>query len=239
MKSVYILFLIFLLCISSLLYGQKKEKEKKITISGFVTDSTRKPVAGGIILIDNKKTSTLTDEKGAYKIKVSTEAGLLSVFTLKNGMVETRIDGRSTINIIMSAPASTFENQAGDSPDDETVNVGYGIMKKKDTSDSGWKTDGTNNKYASYQNIYDLLRGEVTGIQVSGTKVMIQGPTSFYLSSDPLFIVDGIAVSSIDDITPRFVKSVQVLKGAAASIYGSRGTNGVILIYMVGAPEKK
>ena len=59
------------------------------------------------------------------------------------------------------------------------------------------------------------------------------------LSSDPLLIVDGMSVSSLDDISPVLVKSIEVLKGPAAAVYGSRGTNGVILITLRGAPEEK
>ena len=65
---------------------------------------------------------------------------------------------------------------------------------------------------------------------------MIQGTSSIMLSSDPLFIVDGMPVSSLDDITPVMVKSIEVLKGSAAAVYGSRGANGVILITLRGAP---
>jgi TonB-dependent SusC/RagA subfamily outer membrane receptor len=100
------------------------------------------------------------------------------------------------------------------------------------------KIDGTNPKYASYRTIYDMLRGEVPGVQVNGTSIKIQGASSLMLSTEPLFVVDGITVNSIDDIQPVTVKSIQVLKGSSASIYGSRGANGVILIDLVKAGDK-
>ena len=98
---------------------------------------------------------------------------------------------------------------------------------------------GANDKYASYQNIYDMIRGEIPGVQVNGKSILIQGPSSINLSTEPLLVVDGITVSSIDDISPTMVKSIEVLKGAAASVYGSRGSNGVILISLRGSPERK
>jgi TonB-dependent SusC/RagA subfamily outer membrane receptor len=91
----------------------------------------------------------------------------------------------------------------------------------------------------THQNIYEMIRGEIPGVQVTGKSIMIQGPSSINLSTEPLIVVDGVPTASIDDISPQMVKSIEVLKGAAASIYGSRGANGVILINMRGAPEKK
>jgi TonB-dependent SusC/RagA subfamily outer membrane receptor len=76
-------------------------------------------------------------------------------------------------------------------------------------------------------------------VQVNGKSIQIQGPSSINLSSEPLFVVDGMAVTSIDDIRPQQVKSIEILKGASASIYGSRGSNGVIMITLIGAEKKK
>jgi TonB-dependent SusC/RagA subfamily outer membrane receptor len=77
-----------------------------------------------------------------------------------------------------------------------------------------------------------MLR-EVPSVQVNGTKITIRGVNSVN-STDPLLIVDGIVVSSIDDIIPSMVKSIEILKGSDASIYGSRGANGVVMITLIG-----
>ena len=216
-----------------------QNSSKKVTISGVVLDSNQKPIKGAIIFIDNQKTNSETDEKGFYKIKVSQKAKSISVFTLMNGLNKAEIGGRTTINFELKAAASSQKKDEQIQSNEETVNVGYGTMKKKDLTTQVGKIDGTNKKYLSYQNIYDMIRGELPGVQVIGQKIIIQGPSSINLSSDPLLVVDGITVTSIDDISPQNVKSIEVLKGAAASIYGSRGSNGVIMIYMKGAPERK
>ena len=75
--------------------------------------------------------------------------------------------------------------------------------------------------------------------RLQGKTIVIQGPQSINLSNEPLFVVDGMVVSTIDDIRPHQVKSIEILKGPSASIYGSRGTNGVIMITMIGAEKKK
>jgi TonB-dependent SusC/RagA subfamily outer membrane receptor len=237
MKLSNILILISVLVISAPVSGQKTPK--KITISGIVTDSIRRPVSGIIILVDNQKTNIITDEKGAYKVKVSTKAKTLSVFSMKNGISEKPIDGKTEINFTMNSYPTVPGTELKATPDDETVNVGYGTIKKKDMTTSVGKIDGTNKKYAAYNSIYEMIQGEIPGVQVTGNKIIIQGTSTFYGSTDPLFVVDGSAVTTIENISPRYVKSIEVLKGSAASIYGSRGANGVILITLVGVSEKK
>ena len=152
-----------------------------------------------------------------------------------NGVSETEISGRTSINFSLKA-SSSLGNPVSLKPDnEETVNVGYGTEKRKDMTTSVGKIDGTKNKFAAYRNIFDMIRGELPGVQVNGTSIMIQGPSSINLSSQPLFVVDGVVVNSISDISPSMVKSIEVLKGSSASIYGSRGSNGVILISLVGS----
>lgn len=237
MKPGYLFLLIFFVLLSTTSFGQKPPK--KLTITGVVLDINQKPVSGAFIFIDNQKTNTVTDEKGFYKIKVSPKAKSISAFTLMNGVSETEIGGRTLINFSLNASGSSNKAVVENPADDETVNVGYGSIKKKDLTTTVGKIDATNKKYSSYTNIYEMLRGEIPGVQVNGKSILIQGPSSINLSTEPLLVVDGVAVSSIDDISPQMVKSIEVLKGASASIYGSRGANGVILIYMRGAPEKR
>jgi TonB-dependent SusC/RagA subfamily outer membrane receptor len=79
-----------------------------------------------------------------------------------------------------------------------------------------------------------MIKGRIPGVSVTGNTIMIQGPISFTTSSTPLFVVDGTVVSSIDNISPIEVSSIDILKGPAAAIYGSRGANGVILIKLKG-----
>jgi TonB-dependent SusC/RagA subfamily outer membrane receptor len=90
--------------------------------------------------------------------------------------------------------------------------------------------DGQDPKFASYQSIYDMIRGRFPGVEVSGKSIKIAGSSSLNVSTEPLFVVDGVIVNSIDDIPPLTVKSIEVLKGPDATVYGIRGSNGVIVI---------
>jgi TonB-dependent SusC/RagA subfamily outer membrane receptor len=237
MRSGNLFLIIFSLFIFNPLFGQKPLK--KLTISGVVMDANQKPVSGAIILIDDQKTNTLSDEKGFYRIKVSAKARIIGIFSFMNGVSEAEIGGRSMINFSMKASSLPGKAVVENSSDEESVNVGYGTTKRGDMTTSVGKIDATKKKFVTYQNIYDMISGEVPGVQVIGKSIIIQGPSTIKGSSEPVFVVDDVIVTSIDDIPPRLVKSIEILKGAAASIYGLRGTNGVILIHLLGAPERK
>jgi len=237
MKLRIILFLIICLVAGSSADGQKPGK--KIKITGFVKDQNNNPIPDVIILIDNVKTNIVTNQNGSYRIKVKPAAKKIGIFSFMAGVAEEAIDGRTTINFKMtSSGIGPAKNQVAD-PGDEMINVGYGNVNRKDLTQPVSKIDGTNKKYASYNSIYDMIKGEVAGVQVNGKSIKIQGASSFILSTEPLFVVDGMTVSSIDDIRPYMVKSIEVLKGSAASVYGSRGANGVILINTLTGPDYK
>ncbi|NLJ44069.1 MAG: TonB-dependent receptor plug domain-containing protein [Bacteroidales bacterium] len=225
--------LIILPCYNS--YGQKTNR--KVTISGYVVDGTQSSVANAIVTVDGQKTDVLTNDKGYYKIKVKPGSAKIGILTLTNGALEEEINGRTRINFQFegSVPDQVVEKA---SPDDDVVDIGYGKVKRRDVTSNVNKIDGNNPKYASYRNIYDMIRGEVPGVQVVGNSIKIQGASSLTLSTEPLYVVDGVTVNSIDNILPYQVKSIQVLKGSSASIYGSRGANGVIVINLVNSGDR-
>ena len=113
----------------------------------------------------------------------------------------------------------------------EVVDIGYGKAARGDLTSSVSSVPIDENTSHTYRDIYEMIQGKCSGVQVEGKRVIIRGIGTIYAGTDPLFIVDGSAVSSIDWINPYDVKSIDVLKDAGAtSIYGSRGANGVIII---------
>lgn len=116
----------------------------------------------------------------------------------------------------------------------DSVNVGYGYVKRKNLVNSVSKVPMENDQNMSYNDIGEYLMGRVPGLTVikTGTtyKYIIRGLSSINSQTDPLFIVDGVEVMDISYLNPRDVKSVEVLKDSSASIYGTRGACGVILI---------
>ncbi|MFH0842031.1 MAG: TonB-dependent receptor plug domain-containing protein [Bacteroidota bacterium] len=183
-------------------------------------------------MVDGEKAGNVTDSKGFYKIKISKENKKIGVYTSANGMIEEPLDGRNNINFTFKSLVPYQITYKAD-PGDEPVNIGYQTIKKKDLIVPAGKIDGTKQKNAGYNTIYEMIRGKVPGVDVNGTRIMIRSATSLTSGTEPLFVVDGVPVTTIDNINPQMVRSIEVLKGSAASIYGSRGSNGVILINLL------
>jgi TonB-dependent SusC/RagA subfamily outer membrane receptor len=208
MRSVLLIFLTLILCTPGTVYGQKG---KKITIEGKVVDASNKPVAGATIFIDKAKTDVVTDHDGSFRIKVKPDAEDILVFSLMSGASEEKINGRTEINFVL-------KDQSGSGNTDKNVSFKSGVVNIKDSA------------VPVYQDIYDMIRGRIPGVEVSGKSIKIRGTNSLNISTEPLFVVDGVIVKEIDDIAPETVKSIEVLKGPDASVYGTRGSNGVIVI---------
>jgi TonB-dependent SusC/RagA subfamily outer membrane receptor len=211
-------------------FGQKAGK--KIKITGSVVDGTDASVANAIIMVDGEKTGYVTDRKGLYRIKVNSDNTKIGIFTFTNGIIEKAIDGRNVINFKFEGSVPDQKSEQIDRSE-EAIDIGIGTVKRKGLTVPIDEIDGTKSKYASYNSIYDMIRGEVPGVYVTGTSIMIRSANSVTQSTEPLFIVDGVPVTTIDNIQPQMVRSIQILKGSAASIYGVRGSNGVIIINLL------
>lgn len=130
--------------------------------------------------------------------------------------------------------ASSRTSAATDlSDNEESVNIGYGKVRKKDMTNSVGHIK--KDEHLVYNTIYDYLRAKVPGVIVERTgssteKIYVRGINTINSPTDPLIIVDGVEVEDISSINPYDVESIDVLKDTAAAIYGVRGTNGVIII---------
>lgn len=237
MKRKLLFFLLLTLIPVTGSFGQKKNK--KVTITGYVLDDARNPVVNAIIMIDDIKTESYTDFNGFYEIKVKSGAEKIGVISFQNGVLEDSINGRDRINFSYLTLAPKQEYDSTYAPGEEEINVGYGTIKRKNMTTEVGNINSKNNKNAFYTTIYDMIRGKVAGVVVTGSSIRIRGDNSINLTNEPLFIVDGVQVKSIDHIKPSMVESIDVLKGASASMYGSRGANGVIIINLIRGSDKK
>jgi TonB-dependent SusC/RagA subfamily outer membrane receptor len=237
MKIRVALILALNLIVFTALPGQNSNK--KIIINGLVVDQDKNPVANALIFIDGEKTNQTTDNNGSYKIKIKAGSTKIGVLTKMNGLKEETINGRTTINFTLGGSSDYQSGNKNNSDDEEQVNVGYGSVDKKDLTQQVNKIDTKNTRFASYTNIYDLIRGVFPSVRVIGTTINIEGSMSLYASTEPLFIVDGVTVESIGEIPPQMISSIEILKGAAATIYGTRGSNGVILITLISSKDNK
>lgn len=210
-------------------------------LTGKVTDNKWQPIAGASVTVKGGKVGTATKADGSYELKVPSSAKTLVFSNSGYVTLEVPINNLSEVN----ARLATAEKQL-----DEVVVVGYGTQKKKSVTSSIAKISGESIANAPVTSFDQALGGRASGVQVTlGTglinappRIRIRGVNSLTGGRDPLFVIDGVpAVSGglsgvantnpMSDINPSDIESIEVLKdGAATAIYGSRASNGVVLI---------
>lgn len=220
--------LIISLCLLIPVTTVAQKKIRKIAITGKVIDSNGSPLEGVSIFVDNLKTNSTTKHDGTYRIRISPSAKTIAAFSFDHGGQILAFDNQDELNFILNKefiPEGLKAREAG-----EIVDVGYMMSRKEDLTTSVGSVNMERVEKRHYNNIYDMIKGEVPGVDVRGNSIIIRGISSMRLSSQPLFVVDGSPTNSVENINPSDVESINVLKGASASIYGSRGSNGVIVI---------
>jgi len=226
MKLKFAIFLICCFLAPVTTSGQKRIK--KITVTGTVIDETGLPLKGVSIFIDNGKPSTVTDVDGTYKIKVKPTAKTISAISFENGVQIMDYDKQTEMNFTLAknlTPAEPEMNKVG-----KVVDIGYQTAEKEKLTTNVGSVNMDRASKSNYTSIYDMISGEVPGVVVSGTSIRVRMGSSINSSNEPLFVVDGLPTYSIENVNPNDVASISVLKDASASIYGSRASNGVILI---------
>lgn len=220
--------MIFTFVFSALfLSGFSQNNGKRMTITGKVVDVSGIPVSNAIVMIDGKQTNSVTNENGNYRVRVPGNAESIGIFTIGHGIIGELIGGRNEINFRYSTPG---QNINVTTPGDEAVNTGYGTQKKKDVLTDVSKVDGRKKNYASYPSISEMIERECSGVRFQGSGFVIQDSKNLQGAVPALLILDGVPVNSYSGISPVNVESIEVLKGTAASIYGSRGYGGAIVI---------
>lgn len=215
------LFLIALMLFATNTLVANNDQEK-IKLSGKVTDNNKNPIADAIIFIDTIQTEITTNARGYFQVEIPKTAKKVSVYSEEYGMLDTEYNGERKLNFMYVKPKTS-----GSDP----VTVGYGSVEKQNLGYAVSELNVENEKgNETFQTIFDVIKARVPGVRVVGNSVIIRGVNSFNTSSDPLYVVNGSITSDISFIPPNEVKSINVLKDASASVYGSRGGNGVIEI---------
>jgi hypothetical protein len=233
-KTCFILLMAVLSAAAS--YGQKNHK--KSWISGYVTDGHQYPVIYANILINNNITKVFTDDRGFYKVKVDPGAKTIGISTYTHDLLEEDINGRTRINF---AYTDSVPNQLvikGNAEKQKELMLGQTASRRRNRSMTANTINCSGRIGPSYRSIYEMLQSEVPGVQVHGESILIRGVSSINESNEPLFVVNGVFVESIDDIHPDMVKSIEVRKGSTAAIFGSRALNGAIVINLLDAKDK-
>ena len=229
--SVFLTVLLSLTLSVNMLIAQKKSK--KITVSGYVFNAGYVPVVGAMIFVDNENTLVRTDNSGYYKVRIKPDALVISVLYQENKVNKELVGGQTAINFTFGETNDTPQFVPDEVKPVESVDIGYSRIDPKKGAVPVSKSDVidlSNDENSNYQNIYQMIQGKVPGVDVNGQKVRIRGINTLVGNNEPMFVVDGMPANSIDHILPNTVQSITVLKGTSATMYGSRGVNGVIVI---------
>ncbi|MED9996645.1 MAG: TonB-dependent receptor [Paludibacteraceae bacterium] len=203
-------------------------------VSGVVTDELGEPIIGAYItLAGDNSVGTITDFDGNYEISVPDAAKLIFSYTGYESQTVSAA-GRATLDVTLKEVSTKLE---------EVVAIGYGSQKAKEVTSAVTSVKSEDFNAGVKSSPVGLLQGKVAGLTITNTSggdptstgfnVQIRGTSTLDAGSgsSPLYIVDGVPVSNIDNIAPDDIASMDVLKdGSSAAIYGTRGTNGVILI---------
>jgi len=216
-------------CLPLLLLASSIPAMASVVVKGKVTDPAGQPIiAGGVVEVGTTN-GVVTDVDGNYSITVASSSATLQFSCIGYKTIDVPVGGRSVVDVIMEEEASFLE---------EAVAIGYGTQKKADVTSSvqSVKSDAFNK--GAVIDAGQLIQGKVAGLQVTvssgdptaSSSVMLRGYSSLLGTADPLVLIDGIP-GSFSTVSPEDIESIDVLKdGSATAIYGTRGTNGVIII---------
>ena len=212
---------------------------QETTITGTILDSNNQPLAGASIVEKGTTNGTQTDFDGNFQLDVSNPDAVLVVSYIGFASQEIPLAGETSINVSLKEDAANL---------DEVVVIGYGTQKKSDLTGAVGSVKSEELAERPAASLNQAMAGRVAGVNVTSgsgrpggrTVVRIRGNTSVSIANTPLYVVDGVILNAvnlpngstpIDYMNPNDIESIEVLKdAAAAAIYGSRASNGVVII---------
>lgn len=220
-KSAFLL--LFMVAMSSFALAQR-------TIKGIVKDADNgEPLIGASVLVTGTTIGAATDLDGSYTLEVPANAASLTVSFAGYNTQQVAIGASNVVDVALK----------GGQMLDQVVVVGYGSMQRKEVTSSVTSLKAEDFNRGNVNDPVQLLQGKVAGLSIGrsgsdpngGFAIRLRGLSTIGASAEPLVIVDGVPGASLSSVDPNDIESIDVLKdGAAAAIYGTRGTSGVILI---------
>lgn len=199
-------------------------------VTGKVTDKSGQPLPGVTVLVKGTANGTVTNGNGIYTLSnIPENATLLFSFVGMKGQ-EIVVGTQTNINVSMEEESIGLE---------EVVAIGYGTTRKKDVTGALAVVSSEEFESRSTVQIGDALQGKIAGVQISkpsgqpqsGYNIRIRGISTITAGSEPLYIVDGVPTTSMNQVEATDIESISILKDASsAAIYGASGSNGVVLI---------
>ncbi len=205
-------------------------QQQQITVTGKVTDSqTGEPIAGVNVVVKGTTTGTMTDASGSYLLNVPDRNATLVFSFVGYTTQEIPLAGRTSLNVSLVSEAIGLE---------EVVVVGYGTQRKVELTSAISSVKSDNFIKGSIRDAAQLIKGQVAGVNIinpnsdptATSQILLRGVTTLASGTQPLVIIDGVP-GSLKDVAPEDIESIDILKdGSAAAIYGTRGTNGVMIV---------
>lgn len=209
----------------------QNKSQNQFIVSGVVSDQSGEPLIGvGVLEVNNPNNGAITDLDGKYTIKITSPNSKLEFSYIGYEKQVIEVASRSQINISLKEKASEL---------DEVIVVAYGVQKKSSVTGAIATVNSDALKTVTTPNVNAMLQGKVAGVQVLNTsgrpgeaaQIRIRGKGTLNSSVDPLWVIDGVVSGTGAQLNPNEIESISVLKdGAATALYGSRATNGVILV---------
>ena len=220
----------FTLVAALLLIGLGANAQNK-TISGTVRDDRSEPLPGATLVVAGSNAYAITDSNGKFSLSASQGQEITVSYLGFDDYVFT-VTGTSQYNINMRPSEATMLN--------ESVAIGYGTTTKKEVTGSVTSLRSEDFDRGAYNSPAGMLQGKVAGLQITNPnggdpngsfEILLRGTNTLSAGQGPLIIIDGVVDADLSTINFQEVETIDVLKdGSAAAIYGTRGTNGVIII---------
>ncbi|KAA2243604.1 TonB-dependent receptor [Chitinophaga agrisoli] len=208
-------------------------------IKGTVTDENNQPLPGATVRVKASNVSAVTDATGNFQINVGEQAAPVLIVSYI---------GYTEQEVPVSGPTVSVRLEQGTRALNDIVVVGYGTQRKRDVTGATSTVKSEEIAKRPLVRVEQALQGTTSGVQVAsssgqpgkGLSVRIRGVNSITGSNEPLYVIDGYIGGSIESVNPNDIENIEILKDASATaIYGSRGSNGVVLISTKGGKEGK
>lgn len=223
-KLQCLFFLLFVI------FGCQLMSAQQISIKGTVTDQSGEPLIGVSVTVPGTKIGAATDIVGNFGLTADAKAKLKFSY-IGYLTIEEAVDGRSVINVVMKENSEVLS---------EVVVIGYGTMDKKELTSAISHVSEKDFLSVSSLDPSMMIQGKVPGVSITNTgagdpnnqaSIQIRGVSSRSAGLGPLIVIDGVPGGNLTNINPNDIASFDILKdGAASAIYGTRGSNGVILV---------
>lgn len=238
-----------ILLVGLLSFNLAKAQTTSITVTGKVTDNKKEPLPGVSVRVKGTSTAVMTNQDGTYRITVPAQSSVLTFGMIGSKTTERTVGTNRTIDVTLEEESSIL---------DDVVVIGYGTRKRNELTESVSSLKGEDLVANNPISVNQGLQGMIAGVEVNrndgapgaGISITIRGANSFS-GSEPLYVVDDIPLTSAGQtsngstdpadqhqtlnplafLNPQDIESIEILKDASATaIYGSRGSNGVVLI---------